>query len=71
MRNIPESDQKLSKELREILDRVLAMRDGLYTSRPGCACDDRRLCAHHAAVWNHLNKLRTNFHRAIDQVEKS
>lgn len=69
MSNIPEADQKLDEELRAILAKVVSLRDGLYQRRAGCRCDEKRLCAHHAAVWNHLDQVRTNLHRAIDQVE--
>lgn len=67
--NIPESDKQLDEKLRAILGEVLAARDGLYQRRPGCQCDEKRLCAHHAAVYKHLDQVRVNLHRAIDQVE--
>jgi hypothetical protein len=67
--SIPESDKKLDDDLREILGKVVSLRDGLYARRAGCACDEQRLCAHHAAVYNHLSKARESLHRAMDQLE--
>jgi transcriptional regulator of aromatic amino acid metabolism len=69
MSAIPEADQKLSEELGSILDKLISLQDNLYQQRPGCRCDEKRLCAHHAAVYNHLYQARVIVRQALDQVE--
>lgn len=69
MNSVPESDQKLDRDLREVLGQVLSLRDGLHCYKHGCACTRDQLCAHHAAVYRHLDQARKCLHRAIDKIE--
>jgi uncharacterized membrane-anchored protein YhcB (DUF1043 family) len=69
MNTIPAADTKLIDELRGILDQLDKQRRDLYTRRPGCACVEDHLCAHHAAVWNHLQAASDDLARAIKQAQ--
>lgn len=69
MPGITESDQKLIADLRALLDQLTGLKRGLYTRRPGCSCDEKHLCALHAAVYNHLNQAADNLARAIGQAQ--
>jgi uncharacterized protein (DUF488 family) len=69
MTSIPESDQRLISELQALLDQLAELKRGLYTRRPGCTCDEKHLCALHAAVYNHLSEASDDLARAINQAQ--
>jgi hypothetical protein len=69
MNSIPESDQKLIGELQTMLDQIAGLKQGLHTRRPGCQCDEKHLCALHAAVYNHLTQAADDLARAIGQAQ--
>lgn len=69
MSGVTESDQKLITELQAVLDQLNTIRRGLYTQRPGCACDEKTLCALHAAVNNYVFDAGVKLSLAIKQAE--
>jgi hypothetical protein len=57
MTEIPEADKRLVKDIQKLLYQVSKLRTGLYsTPRPGCACDGKSICAHHAEIYNRLDQ---------------
>ena len=66
MNSVPESDQKLDRDLREVLGQVLSLRDGLHCYKHGCACTRDQLCAHHAAIFAHIEEAEREIGLAID-----
>ena len=69
MSGITESDQALITKLQNMVDILNYERRKLYTTRPGCACNGRHLCALHAAVYNHLTEAAEDLARAIGQAQ--
>ncbi len=67
---ISDSDKKLITALQAELDTLADMRRKLYTRRPGCACLEDHLCAHHAAVYNELERAADCLARAIRQASR-
>lgn len=66
---IPTADQKLIGDLHSMLDQLDQQRRKLYTRRAGCACQEDHLCAHHAAIWNHLQAASDELARAISYAQ--
>lgn len=69
MTGITESDKKLIADLQAVLDQLDAARHGLYIRRPGCSCNEKTLCALHAAVYNYLFDAGVKISLAIGQAE--
>ncbi len=69
MNSIPESDKKLIADLQDLVGKVENLKRGLYTRRAGCTCDEKHLCALHAAVWDHLDEASNNLARVIGQAQ--
>lgn len=67
-KEIPESDKKLVEDLQAVLDQLDSLRRKLYTRRSGCACDEKTLCALHAAVENHIWDAAMKVSLAIGQA---
>lgn len=69
MPGVTESDRKLIGDLQALLDQLAGLRRGLYIRRPGCACDERGLCALHAEVHSQLVDAADSLARAICKAE--
>jgi hypothetical protein len=69
MTGVTESDRKLITELQTVLDQLDTVRHNLYTRRPGCQCDEKTLCALHAAVYNYVFDAGVKISLAIGQAE--
>ncbi len=69
MPGVTESDHKLIGDLQTIIDQLADLRRGLYTRRPGCACDERGLCALHADVHSRLIDAADDLAMAISKAQ--
>lgn len=64
------TDKALITELQNMIGQAKALRDGLYTRRPGCVCDERGLCAHHAEVHNRLVTVADDLAKVIRAAQR-
>ena len=63
------SDRELITELQTQLDNIARIRRGLYNRKPGCACDENGLCAHHAEVYNRLQTVSDDLAKTIKAAQ--
>ena len=63
------SDEVIISDLRGLLDEVAKIRKSLYHRRPGCACDENGLCAHHAEVYNRLQTVSDDLAKTIQAAQ--
>lgn len=69
MREIPEGDRKLIKKLQVLIDQAKKLNTDLYGNpRPGCACDGKSICGHHADVYNAIEKVQDDLALAIGKA---
>lgn len=53
---IPEGDKILVLKINKLKAEISKLRTDLYLNpRPGCACNGKSICAHHAEVYNSLD----------------
>lgn len=57
MSDVPEGDKKLISDVQGLLSKISSLRTDLYRyPRPGCACNGKSICAHHAEIYNRLDQ---------------
>ncbi len=66
---IPDGDRLLVKKLQALIDQTRKLNTDLYANpRPGCACDGKSICAHHADVYTALEKVQDDLALAIHKA---